>query len=71
MIALVNLLFGWEIFDAALGVGVATHAAQKFIKFLDFEQVEDSLGFKDAVLLEEEISQFAISTCNGFFVGIL
>jgi hypothetical protein len=38
---------------------------------LDFEQVEDSLGFKDAVLLEEEISQFAISTCNGFFVGIL
>jgi hypothetical protein len=44
---------------------------QLVVEFLDFEQVEDALGFEDAVLLEEEVGEEAVAVGDGVGEGLL
>ncbi len=63
-------LFGVEGGDVA-GGGVAADVGEVVVEFLDFEEVEDALGFEDAVLLEEEVGEGAVGVGDGVGVGLL
>jgi hypothetical protein len=42
------------------GLFAAGGGAEVFVEFFDFEEVENLLGFEDAVLFEQEIGEVAI-----------
>jgi hypothetical protein len=57
--------------DAAGGVTGALHGSQGVVEFLHFQQVEDALGFEDAVLLQEQIGEEAVVGGDGVGEGLL
>ena len=56
-----EVLFGWLIFRTFFSLAIAAHCFEVVAEFLDFEEVEDLLGFEDAVLFEKKIGEIAIS----------